>query len=370
MPYPRLDRNRIRVLPLARRKSKSSITDIAIDPESVPLTAPHIQETVMITAQKIIEAKHRHAAVIMAYGAHLVKNGAGPIAVKMMENGWLTHLATQGAGTIHDWEFAFHGRSEEDVRANVATGTFGTWEETGKFMNLAVLAGGAEGMGYGESIGAMIHNDGISLPDPESLRSRIVSGLSDRSAHLSASVDLLQAMERFGLTGGLLPVAHPYKKYAIAGNAYKKKIPLTVHPGIGYDIIYNNPYASGAALGRGAHIDFYTFARSVSNLTSGVFLSIGSAIMAPQVFEKALSLANNLSLQDGRAIRDHYILVNDLQELNWDWSQGEPPKSSPDYYLRFLKTFHRMGASVRYVSADNRVFLHHLYKTLKECDRD
>ena len=95
-------------------------------------------------------------------------------------------------------------------------------------------------------------------------------------------------------------------------------------------------------------------------------MSIGSAIMAPQVFEKALSFANNIKLQHGEKVENHYLVVDDLQKSVWDWSKGEPPKSSPDYYLRFLKSFYRMGGQVRYLSVDNRVLLHNLYTKLKE----
>jgi hypothetical protein len=93
-------------------------------------------------------------------------------------------------------------------------------------------------------------------------------------------------------------------------------------------------------------------------------MSIGSAIMAPQIFEKALSISNNIALQANYKIQNFSLFINDLQPMEWDWSKGEPPKSSPDYYLRFLKTFHRMGGSMSYVAADNRVVLHHLYHKL------
>ena len=284
----------------------------------------------------------------------------------MMEKGWLTHLATQGAGGIHDWEFAFLGRSEEDVRENVATGSFGTWKETGKFINLAVQVGAIKGMGYGESLGALIENEGLEFPSLSELKDEILKGLSSKDKLIQSKIELWQTMKKFNIQPGFLQVKHQFKKYSIFGNAFQLKVPLTVHPGIGYDIIYNNPYANGAALGRGAHIDFKIFVNSVNNLSHGLFLSIGSAIMAPQVFEKALSFANNIQLQSGEKVEDFHILINDLQESVWDWSKGEPPKSSPDYYLRFLKSFYRMGGAVQYISLDNRALLHNLYWKLKE----
>ena len=123
--------DKLKVFPLEQRKSKSNINDIAIKPKSLPPPAPEIQDIVNEVSHRILLAKKQNASIMLAFGAHLVKNGAGPILIEMMKKGWITHLATQGAGSIHDWEFAFLGRSEEDVRANVATGTFGTWDETG-----------------------------------------------------------------------------------------------------------------------------------------------------------------------------------------------------------------------------------------------
>jgi hypothetical protein len=140
-----------------------------------------------------------------------------------------------------------------------------------------------------------------------------------------------------------------------------------VHPGIGYDIITNHPMFNGAAIGRAAALDFRLFSGSVERLDSGVVLSVGSAIMAPQVFEKSLSCVNNLRLQTGRAIvRDHTIYVVDIQDNGgWDWSKGEPPKDNPAYYLRFCKSFARMGGTMKYAQCDNVVFLHNLLHCLE-----
>ena len=142
---------------------------------------------------------------------------------------------------------------------------------------------------------------------------------------------------------------------------------MSVHPGIGYDIIANHPIFNGAVIGRGAELDFKLFGGSVAGLNQGVVLSIGSAIMGPQVFEKALSCVNNLRLQSGQpVIADHLIYVVDLQDGgNWDWSKGEPPKSNAAYYLRFCKSYSRMGGAMHYVQADNAAFIHHLYRELQ-----
>jgi hypothetical protein len=299
------------------------------------------------------------------YGAHLTKNGAMSIVNLLVEQGWVTHLATNGAGTIHDWELAFLGRTEESVRKNVATGTFGTWDETGRNTLLAVLAGALREEGYGRSLGRFIAEDGTTLPAAESLEKL----LRDEPTHplAPARAELLQAMLGHKLPGGRIAVAHRWKKTSILAQAFIHNVPFTVHPGIGYDIIATHPMFSGAAIGRAAATDFCLFSRAVEGLDGGVVLSVGSAIMAPQVFEKSLSCVNNLRLQDGRpVVHDHTIYVVDLQDGGrWDWSKGEPPKDNPAYYLRFCKSFSRMGGVMRYVQCDNVAFLHSLLKELE-----
>jgi hypothetical protein len=174
-------------------------------------------------------------------------------------------------------------------------------------------------------------------------------------------------MRRHKLEAGRIQVRHPWKEYSILAEAFRQGVPLTVHPGIGYDIITNHPMFNGGALGRAAGIDFGVFTNSVEQLDSGVVLSVGSAIMAPQVFEKSLSCVNNLRLQNGRrVVQGHSIYVVDLQDGGkWDWERGEPPKDNPAYYLRFCKSFSRMGGEMRYVQCDNVAFLHHLLRRLE-----
>jgi len=169
------------------------------------------------------------------------------------------------------------------------------------------------------------------------------------------------------LAPGRNEVEHPWKAASILARAFAGNVPLTVHPGIGYDIISNHPMFSGAAIGRAAQVDFRLLGSAIENLDGGVVLSVGSAIMAPQVFEKSLSCVNNLRLQDGRAIiQDHTIFVVDIQDGgNWDWSRGEPPKDNPAYYLRFCKSFARMGGTMKYLQCDNLVFLHNLLRRLE-----
>ncbi len=367
MPFPQIEPERIKVFPLASRRSKSVIEKIAISPETKPPDPGRLKPTLDETVERIKQAREHGAAVVLAFGAHLVKNGLAPVIIKLLQDGWITHLATNGAGGIHDWEFSWLGRSEEDVRENVAHGSFGTWEETGKYINLAVQVGSVNGKGYGESLGSMIENEKLIFPRIEQLEKEIKNASPALDSTLAARAELWQTMLKFDLAPGEWRIPHPYKKFSIFGQAYKLGLPITVHPGIGYDIIYNNPFANGAAIGRAAHTDYNIFVHSISKMQNGVFLSVGSAIMAPQVFEKSISFVNNLNLQNGDPIlSNHFIVVNDLQDSTWEWSEGEPPKESPDYYLRFLKSFYRMGGQVRYVAMDNRLFLLNLLRGLSQ----
>jgi hypothetical protein len=162
-------------------------------------------------------------------------------------------------------------------------------------------------------------------------------------------------------------IPHPFKKYSVQCAAYDLKIPFTGHPMMGHDIIYTHPLNHGAAIGRTAIRDFLSFANSVSNLEEGVYLSIGSAVMSPMVFEKSLSMAQNIEIQKRQHIDNHFIMVVDLAENNWDWNNnGEPAADNPSYYLRYCKTFSRMGGEMHYLSADNRDFLSELYHYLSE----
>jgi hypothetical protein len=174
-------------------------------------------------------------------------------------------------------------------------------------------------------------------------------------------------MRAHQIPAGRIAVAHPHKDTCLLAQAFRRGVPFTVHPGIGYDIITNHPMFNGAVVGRAAGLDFAQLGGAVEQLDGGVVLSVGSAIMAPQVFEKSLSCVNNLRRQAGRAsVRDHSLYVVDIQDGGgWDWSRGEPPKDSPAYYLRFCKSFARMGGDMKYVQADNVAFLHQLLSKLE-----
>jgi hypothetical protein len=361
-----VDLTKLKVLPLAQRASEARLEDILVSPDSDPPPCSARNEALIRQcARRIALARQRQAAVLLIYGAHLIKNGAAKIVIRLLQGGWITHLATNGAGVIHDWEFSFLGLSTENVRDNVAAGTFGAWEETGRNLHLALLGGALEERGFGGAVGKFIAGDGLTLPSVESLEAALRAEPSHPLA--PARADLLQAMRVHRLAAGRHEVKHPWKDTCVLAQSFNRNIAHTVHPGIGYDIIANHPMFNGAAIGRAAGIDFRLLAASVDGLDEGVVLSVGSAIMGPQVFEKSLSCVNNLRLQAGRpVVRGHAIYVVDLQDGgHWDWTRGEPPKDNPAYYLRFCKSYSRMGGSMDYLQCDNAAFVHRLLRELE-----
>ena len=279
-----LDLSQLKVFPLAQRQSLTQADQIVIDPDSSARPCPEkIAPQIKECARAVRAARDRGAAVMLIYGAHLLRNGAARILERMMAKQWITHLATNGAGTIHDWEYAWFGASTESVEMNVNNGTFGTWHETASNIHLALMAGALDGLGYGMSMGRMIHDDGVTLPTREALSSAIAA----TPAHplTPARADLLRTMIEFDWPSGRIAIEHRWKYASIIAQAYRHGIPITVHPGIGYDIISNHPIFNGGVIGRAAEWDFKLFGGSVEQLDGGVVLSVGSAIMGPQVFE-------------------------------------------------------------------------------------
>lgn len=361
-----MDWSKLKAFPLEQRQSLTRLDEVLVEPADDPRPiGDALAAAVQRAARDIQAALERQAGVMLIYGAHLIKNGGQLLLNQMLDHGWLTHLATNGAGTIHDWEFSWLGRSTESVRANVATGTFGTWDETGRNLHLALLIGGLQGAGYGRALGRFIYQDGGTLPTPEELERLIREQPADPLT--PARADLLVAMRGHQLQPGPLLLNHHWRNVSPLANAFRQGVPLTVHPGIGYDIIATHPFFNGGVIGRAAGLDFRRFAETVDTLDGGVVLSIGSAIMGPQVFEKALSCVNNVRRQTGRpAVSGHAIHVVDLQDGGgWDWTRGEPPKDNPAYYLRFCKSYSRMGGAMHYVQGDNVLFLHHLLHALR-----
>jgi len=365
------DRSRVESRPLSRRKNKVQISEATVDPRRFREALPEeLENRLGAIAREILQARARNRSVILAFGAHAIKNGLGFLLGELARRGWVTHLATNGAGIIHDWEFAFQGESSEDVRVNVQEGQFGTWEETGLYLNLALAVGALEGLGYGESVGNLVVRDGLRLPAREELEALIRKSGSAQvfPGERAAAADLEDLMVRLNLSSGWMAVPHPFREYSLQAAAREAGIPFTGHPMFGHDIIYTHRAGAGAAIGRTAERDFLAYVESVSRLEGGVYLSVGSAVMSPMIFEKSLSMARNVLLPKGEDIRDCGIHVVDLQESPWDWSRGEPPMEHPAYYLRFMKTFARMGCRTDYTGCDNRLFLSGLFRILDSLD--
>ena len=366
MPYPKLDRGQLTIKSLSGRENK-----VFIEKDQIPVTQK--PANISLSGYKLIQkttgrirlARQKKRSVMISFGAHTIKNGMAPTLIALMEEGWLTHLATNGAGIIHDWEFAFQGKSSENVRENVDRGQFGIWNETGLYINLALIVGAYEGLGYGESIGKMICQEGLQIPEISLLYDEALKTIKTNPDHAAATVDLAGVIQRSRLQPGFMVIPHPYKKYSVQARAYELEIPFTGHPMIGQDIIYNHPMNHGAALGRTALNDFLSFSNGVSNLDYGVYISLGSAVMSPMIFEKALAISQNLKIQENQHIDNHYMMIVDLARSDWNWQKnGEPPMDNPAYYLRYCKTFHRMGGEMHYLTADNRDFLLAIYQSL------
>ncbi|MGC8845164.1 MAG: hypothetical protein ACP5QY_04890, partial [Candidatus Hydrogenedens sp.] len=265
MPYPYFDRFKIKFKPLNQRKDKVYIEKDAVYPKDEPkIQLNDLSKKILLqTIERLILAKEKNRSRMLVFGAHSIKNGLAPIIMWLIENKWITHLATNGAGIIHDWEFSYQGHSSEDVRTNVSRGEFGIWEETGFYLNLSLVVGAFEGKGYGESIGSFVENEGLYIPTENELLNMLNNNIKDNPELCSAICDLLQKVREFSLKEGFLSVKHPFKKFGLQACAFRHKIPFTAHPMIGHDIIYTHPMNCCSSIGKTAQRDFLTFAHSV-----------------------------------------------------------------------------------------------------------
>ncbi len=313
MPHPRFDRSRLIVKPLAER-----LHDLTLDcllPLDSPVDFAH--PSIPILAERLKAAQRTGAARILMMGAHVLRAGTQRNLIDLMERGLVTLIAMNGAGPIHDWEFALIGASTESVAKYVRTGEFGLWRETGR-MNDAINDGARAGLGLGEAIGQAIHEGDF-----------------------------------------------PHKDISVLAAAYRLGVPVTVHIGIGYDILHEHPNADGAALGQASYTDFLIFAEQVRNLEGGVLLSFGTAVMGPEVYLKALAMARNVAHQEGKRIAEFTTAVFDLLPLGDDW-HAQAPKTDPRYYYRPWKTILVRtvadGGESHYVAGDHRQTLPTLWR--------
>jgi hypothetical protein len=312
MPYPIFDRARLVVQPLAHRQHDLDLSAV------LPLAAPgdFRHDALPVLAQRLIEARRRGAARILMMGAHVLRAGVQRFLIDLMERGLITHIAMNGAGPIHDWELALIGATTESVARYIQTGEFGLWRETGR-INEVINAAPAD-VGLGEALGRTI------------------------------------------LEGDF-----PHKDVSILAAGVRLGVPVTVHIGIGHDIIHEHLNCDGAALGRTSYRDFLIYTETVTKLEGGVMLNFGSAVMGPEVYLKALSMARNVARQEGRHIRQFTTGVFDLVPLDTD-HRKQAPKTDPRYYYRPWKTILVRtvadGGESFYVQGDHRQTLPGLHR--------
>lgn len=254
MPYEEFDLSNVRTYPLASRRSKANAADFARPftrgtgvsglLESLPnmLGAADFRAVVGAVRQACADGR----GVLWGLGAHVVKTGLGPVIIDLMERGFVSALAINGAVVIHDFELALSGGTSEEVDEALGPGLFGMADETGRLLNAAINEGVGDGLGIGQAVGRWL----------------------DHSKPPHGELSLLAAATRLGL-------------------------PVTVHIGIGTDIIHMHPTASGPAIGEGSLRDFRYFVANVARLQAGVYLNCGSAVVLPEVFLKAVALARN-----------------------------------------------------------------------------
>jgi hypothetical protein len=314
MPFPQFDRSRLIIKPLAERRHDLDLSALLALDDQIPIFD---HPAMPILGQRLVAAKERGAARIALMGAHVLRAGVSRHLIDMMERGFLSHLAMNGAGPIHDWELALIGATTESVARYIQTGEFGLWQETGR-INDAIRQGAKAGVGLGEAIGRAIQGGDF-----------------------------------------------PHKDISVLAAAVRLDVPVTVHVGVGYDIIHEHPNCDGAALGQTSYQDFLIFTESVTKLEGGVLLSLGSAVMGPEVYLKALSMARNVAHQEGRTIRQFTTGVFDLIEIDDDYRK-QAPKSDPRYYYRPWKTVLVRtvadGGESFYVQGDHRVTVPHLHR--------
>ncbi len=314
MPFRQFDRTKLKLKPLSERVHDLTL-ECLVRPDSPYQRCEH--EALPILAERIRQARDKASSVIFMLGAHVLRKGAGPLLIDLMGKGLVTHIALNGAGAIHDYELALIGQTCESVAKYVRSGEFGLWTETGG-INAAAAAGHRAGIGLGEAIGRAIVEGNF-----------------------------------------------PNRDISILAAGYRLGVPVTVHVSIGQDIIHEHPDFDGAATGAASYSDFLIFAESVSGLEGGVLLNIGTAVMGPEVYLKALSMARNVAGQEGREIRHFTTAVFDLLPLAVESTRQEAPKTDPRYYFRPYKTTlvrtTADGGESFYVQGDHRSTVPTLY---------
>ena len=272
-----------------------------------------------LLCKAILTARQNKRPVIFSMGAHVIKCGLSRYLIEFMRNGIITHIAGNGACSIHDFELAYLGGTSEDVPTAIEDGSFGMWEETGRWMNEAIQEGAKNDWGYGESLAKYIEKHG----------------------------------DRF-----------PYRDACVIYQALKNGIPATYHIALGTDIIHQHPIVDFAAIGATSGTDFSKICHSVSDLDGGVYMNFGSGVIGPEVFLKALSIARNLGYPTFNITTANFDLINlgDYRsKIGYD---------DPNYYYRPRKNIVNRpvsrGGQGWHFCGDHQLTIPHLYRRLKE----
>jgi len=318
------DRKRLTIGTLGSRKSKTELYPLEYRPIPDPKTTWAVlgdanQTQFLELLASDIANKQK---VILGFGAHFIKNKCHQYLMDITDTGFFRHIVTNGASTIHDFEFAYYLRTEEDVRENLANGTFGLWE-TGEHLNKAINLYGH--LGYGKAIGRWL-----------------------------STIDIKNQKH-----SSFIPRHH-----SLSYHCYEKEIPFSICTSIGHDIIYEHPECNGAKIGHASYVDFLNLAETLEGLEDAVILSVGSAITFPMVMEKAYAMAKNVNPKTGNNCSCYVI---DLMDGSSGWQEGEPSKNDPNYYNRPMKTFNRMfPKACQYAQMDNRVLMYHLKELIQK----
>jgi len=308
------DRSRLKLRPLSERTHDMTVADILPLDGETAFDHPDLPGL----AERIIGARHRGREVIALMGAHVIKQGLSRYVVDLVRGGVITCVGMNGACVIHDYELARIGATTESVARYIQTGEFGLWQETGEINDIVNRFGAEKGLG--RAVGEEIADSSF-----------------------------------------------PHRDLSILAAAYECGVPATVHIGIGYDIIHEHPNFDGATAGAASYRDFLVFAEHIRRLEHGVFLCLGSAVMGPEVYLKALAVARNVERQQGRDIRHITTAVFDLADLGDD-VHHEVAKSDPSYYFRPFKTILVRtvadGGESFYIRGDHRATIPALHRAV------
>ena len=319
--YPLFDRSAICLRALEERQNQTTLVNCPA-PGQTP--AAFIHPDLPKLGDALARAKANGRAAILMMGAHVIKQGMSRFLIDLMERGLITHLATNGAGVIHDFELARIGGTSEDVAHYIKKGDFGMWRETGD-LNEIIKDAAARGEGVAESVGRVI------------------------------------CEQQF-----------PNRDVSLCGSAYRLGIPMTSHVNIGADIIHAHPNCDGSAWGAASYTDFLLFTQAVTQLEGGVYMNVGSAVTGPEVYLKALSMARNVASRQDESIAHFTTAVFDLISLDGSHANGTPPKSHPQYYYRPWKTILVRtvadGGTSYYIQGDHRDTLPALHREASQAD--